>query len=174
MMRKYARVVEGVVFEIFTPPMKEDGTQWPMEESVTADLALGMVEITDLDPRPDQYWTFDGSTFAPPAPYVPSPEEVLASQSAKLQSLKAAADAQKSALSIRVSVLNDSVELEMATPEEVAELPIRTQQLKDWKIYAVYLGRVTTQEGWAANVVWPVQPSEGIDLTTSSVSGQTS
>lgn len=98
----------------------------------------------------------------------PTPEQVLASQSAILVGLKTEAEAQKTALTNRIGVLNDSIELEMATPEEEAELPVRVAQLKAWKTYAVLLGRVTTQAGWPPEVVWPTKPSSGMDLTTNS------
>jgi hypothetical protein len=55
----------------------------------------------------------------------------------------------------------------MATPDEIAELPLRQSQLLEWKRYAVYLGRVTSQVGWALTVEWPAQPVGGMDLTVS-------
>jgi hypothetical protein len=110
----------------------------------------------------------DGTiTLHPFPPHVPSPEEVLASQSAKLQGFKQVAEAQKVALAARIGVLNDAIELEEATPAEIAELPLRQAQLLEWKRYAIYLGRVTTQAGWPPDAVWPVQPVGGMDLTVS-------
>jgi len=97
----------------------------------------------------------------------PTPEQVLAAQSLLLQQRTQLAAAQKTALTNRISVINDAIELEMATPEEEAELPVRTLQLKAWKTYAVLLGRVTAQAGWYTTVVWPVEPAEGMDLTVS-------
>lgn len=32
-----------------------------------------LVDITDLDPRPAQYWTYDGETFSPPPEQSPDP-----------------------------------------------------------------------------------------------------
>lgn len=104
--------------------------------------------------------------------YIPpeeSSEQILQRQSVKLQTLTWAAQAQKSALTNRVSTLNDAVELEMATPEELIELPKRKAQLVEWKRYAIMLGRVTSQEGWPPEVDWPVPPLEGMDLTVSAV-----
>ena len=93
------------------------------------------------------------------------PRDVLADQSAKLRALSQFAAAQKVALTSRISTLNDAIDLEMATSEELEELPLRTDQLKRWKTYAVLLGRVTGQTGWPPEVDWPVQPTTGIDLT---------
>lgn len=105
--------------------------------------------------------------------YLFPPPNILALQSAKLQALTQLANAQKSALTNRIGTINDAIELEMATPEEEAELPIRVLQLKAWKTYAVLLGRVTSQVGWPPEVTWPVQPAEGMDLTVSATAPQT-
>jgi len=98
------------------------------------------------------------------------PENILALQSSKLQVLTQLATAQKVALVNRISTLNDAVDLEIATAEEESELPVRTTQLKEWKTYAVLLGRVTAQQGWPSEVSWPVQPAEGMDLMVSATS----
>lgn len=117
-------------------------------------------------------WTYvDGVFIAPPEPEVPPPTdaEIIASNTATLQQCTQLASAQKTALTNRVGTLQDAVELEMATPAEIAELPVRQAQLLAWKKYAIYLGRVTLQEGWALTVEWPVQPTEGMDLSVSAV-----
>ena len=118
-------------------------------------------------------YTYDGAEFHAPELPPLTPAEVLAIQSAKLQALTQLANAQKSALTNRIGTINDAIELEMATPEEEAELPIRVLQLKAWKTYAVLLGRVTSQVGWPPEVTWPVQPAEGMDLTVSATAPQT-
>jgi hypothetical protein len=102
-------------------------------------------------------WSFT-EYVAPP----PTPEEILASQTIKLQGLTQVSIVQKTALANRVSTINDAIELEMATEEEEAELPVRVLQLKAWKTYGVLLGRVTAQANWPTEVVWPVQPTEGM------------
>lgn len=111
--------------------------------------------------KADEIWSF--------SPYVPTDAESSASNSALLQRYTQLATAQKSALTNRIGVINDGIELGEATPAEIAELPVRQAQLIEWKRYALYLGRVTSQEGWALIAVWPVQPTEGMDLTVSSV-----
>lgn len=117
-------------------------------------------------------WSYiDGEFIAPPAPEVPppTPEQILASQSAKLSALKSVANAQKTALTNRIGELNDAVEYEVATAEEIAELSTRVAQRKLWGLYSIDLGRVTSQAGWPPEVTWPVQPIEGMDLTVSAV-----
>lgn len=112
----------------------------------------------------------------PPPPLDPAPltpADILANQSAILQGLTSECNAQKSALTNRISTIQDAIDLEMVTPEEEEELPVRQAQLKAWKTYGVLLGRVTTQAGWPPNVVWPTKPSAGMDLTVSASAPQT-
>lgn len=193
-MKTYAFVVNGEVQEIIHPavyvqpdPALEQqlgpdvwvilvtrvGQEIPIEERYHPDFVARMVEITGLDPQPQANWTYINGVFAPYVAPPPTPEEVLASQSAKLQSLTQLANAQKLALTNRISTINDAIELEMATLEEETELPKRVLQLKAWKTYAVLLGRVTSQVGWPPDVEWPAQPLEGMDLTVSANPPQT-
>jgi hypothetical protein len=52
--------------EIITPWLKEDGTQWPIEDLYAPSIVDTLVEITGVNPEPDQRWTYDGSKFSPP------------------------------------------------------------------------------------------------------------
>lgn len=105
--------------------------------------------------------------------YINPPPDYLAINSAELQRRTQLASSQKIALTERISTLNDAIELEEATQSEIEELPARQSQLLDWKRYAIYLGRVTTQEGWHMVIVWPVEPADGMDLTVSAVAPET-
>ena len=145
---------------------------------ISQDIIEGGIEITD-----EQYLeaingmmaglvvTIDGGFYVratvPPVPEPPTEAQKLAAQSARLQQFNYLAEDQKTALEKRVGVIKDAIEFEEATPAELAELPIRQAQLTAWKRYAIYLGRVTAQAGWYATVEWPVQPTEGMDLTVS-------
>jgi len=142
----YVQLTDGRITAVFWSP--QDPEYWP-----------GLVVMEDDDQR---YLDF-----------LNPPESILVVQSAKLQGLTQLAAAQKAALIDRISTLNDAVDLEIATPEEKAELPVRTAQLKQWKTYAVLLGRVTSQSGWPSEVTWPTQPAEGMDLTVSAVDPET-
>lgn len=139
-------------------------------------------EVTDIDPEgrfhPDlvwvecgddvgERWLYSDGVFSPPQPPEPSDEEVEAWNKATLVNKIALAGDQNTALTRRVGVLRDAIDLEMATQEEVDELPVRESQLLAWKRYAIYLGRVTNQEGWALSVEWPEQPEQGMDLSVS-------
>jgi len=163
-MKIYAQHYQGLVSEVIA-------TELDINTLYTPEFVSTLIDVTDYDPPVQSGWQVvenpDGSFTI--GPYVPTPAEVLGSQSLKLQGLTLLAASQKTALANRISVLNDAIELEMATPEEVGELPVRQAQLLEWKRYAVLLGRVTSQAGWYATVEWPVQPAEGMDLSVSAV-----
>lgn len=170
------QIIPPVVYDAEDPRWQEGdpsriGQEIPIELRYHPSMVENMHDITDIDPHPQEGWVASEAggvwTFAP---YTPTPQQILSSQSAKLQALTQLASSQKTALANRISTLNDAIELEMATTEEVAELPARQAQLLEWKRYAVYLGRVTGQDGWPPEVEWPVQPLTGMDLTVSAVS----
>lgn len=149
-------------------------TSWGYAESNGDDQLIEVGEDFNYAPGSVR---FDGGEWVPVVPGdepPPTPEEILASQSAKLQGFTRLAAAQKAALTNRIGVINDGIELGEATPAEVAELPVRQAQLIEWKRYALYLGRVTSQEGWPPEVEWPTQPTEGMDLTVSAVAPDSS
>lgn len=165
MITRWALVIGGAVYELFDIEGDIVGQRHPdfiaMCHIVDGipDIAVGWVAT-----ETDGVWSF--------APYVPPPPteaEILAAASLKLQQATQLAAAQKTALTERIGTINDAIDFEEATPAEIAELPVRQAQLTEWKRYAILLGRVTTQTGWYATVVWPVEPAEGMDLTVSAV-----
>lgn len=169
-MTIFAIITGSIVSEIF-----DAGDLIPGVDILTPETVA--IDLTGVEPMPSAGWTAintdGGWEFSEPVAPVPTLEQILASQSLKLQQLTQLAAAQKVALTNRIGTLNDAIELEMITPEEVIELPKRVLQLKAWKTYAVLLGRVTSQVSWPAEVTWPVQPTEGMDLTVSATAPQT-
>lgn len=166
-MRTYARIEDCRVVEIVRPFVSEEGVEYAIEDSFTPQFVATLVEITNMDPAPVEGMNYINGVFSEYVPPPPTAQEILASQSAILQQLNQLAAAQKSALANRIGVISDAIEFEEATAAEIAELPVRQAQQTAWKRYAVLLGRVTTQEGWPPNVIWPEQPAEGMDLTIS-------
>ncbi|AJO76916.1 MULTISPECIES: tail fiber assembly protein [Pseudomonas] len=59
-----------------------------------------------------------------------------------------------------VNILQDSVELEIATDKETAALATKKTSLSAWKKYRVLLSRVQEQEGFPTVVQWPEAPGE--------------
>lgn len=72
-----------------------------------------------------------------------------------IEEVKAAAYAERDSkltlAGLRISPLQDAVDLEEATASEVA-------LLKKWKQYRVALNRIDQQEGFPENIDWPVAP----------------
>ncbi|MFK0309740.1 tail fiber assembly protein [Pseudomonas sp. NPDC090233] len=70
---------------------------------------------------------------------------LLATVSAEVSQRRVSADA-------AIAPLQDAVDLDMATNQEVA-------LLKDWKRYRVALNRLAEQEGYPSDIEWPVPPA---------------
>lgn len=141
MMRTYAHVENGVVNELVTPPLDLEGNQYAIELCFPASFVDACVEITGLDPMPDQRWTYDGSIFAAPVPYQPTPEEIKAVNTSTRDDLIAQA-------TLAIAPLQDAVDLDEATVEETA-------LLKKWKQYRVAVNRVDLT---LVSPIWPSQP----------------
>ncbi|ADW76593.1 tail assembly chaperone gp38 (plasmid) [Rahnella aceris] len=94
-------------------------------------------------------YTYVNGSLIPPA--AKTPEEVLAEQNAGKVAVNTAKKTELiAAATDRISVLQDAVDLEMATEDEAAALPL-------WKKYRVLLSRVDVQS--PAPIVWPDKPS---------------
>ena len=64
-MTTYARVLDGMVQEIFDmPPMMVDR---PIKELFNPDTGQ-WVDVSSVDPKPAWGWSYDGKTFEPPPP----------------------------------------------------------------------------------------------------------
>jgi hypothetical protein len=65
--KTYARIENGTVMEIIIPWLRDDGTQWPIDELYAPGILAELVDVTSVDPKPDQRWTYDGTKFSPPS-----------------------------------------------------------------------------------------------------------
>lgn len=101
-------------------------------------------------------YTYANGVFTPP---VPTAEDILYAATQVLQQKQKVANTQVTYLQTRIDTINDAIEFDMATPEEIAELPVRNTQIKAWKQYRVLLGRMTQQPDWPQNPQWPVEPA---------------
>lgn len=92
-------------------------------------------------------WTYKDGVFSAP----PLTDDQIAAQNAqKLTDNLSQKTALMDAASERISVLQDAVDLDMATDAETAALPL-------WKKYRVLLSRVDANT--SDDVVWPLMPS---------------
>lgn len=94
---------------------------------------------------------------AEPAPK--TVEQLTAEAQAQINNLTVVANARITALTDEVATLQDAIDMEMATPEEEARLPVAKTELTNWKRYRVFLSRVPTQTGYPQTIDWPVQPA---------------
>ncbi|MEJ0019706.1 MAG: hypothetical protein WDN25_24770 [Acetobacteraceae bacterium] len=67
-MPTYARIDDGIVAELYTPPAEVSAT--PLAELFHVDLRW--IDVSAVSPQPEPRWTYDGSVFAPP-PLPPPP-----------------------------------------------------------------------------------------------------
>lgn len=135
-MNGYALVSEGKVVNTVV---------WDGEAEVDFGKDITAVLIPEETPV-SIGWEYKNKEFSPP----PLTEEELANQN----SLAITANVGMKALlmeqaSQKISVLQDAVDLEMATDEEAAALPL-------WKKYRVLLSRIDANT--ASQVDWPQQP----------------
>lgn len=87
-------------------------------------------------------WTYkDGEFIEPPAPEIPKEDLVLEAQQQKTSLISEASQ--------QISILQDAVDLDMATDDE-------TSMLLAWKKYRVLLNRVDTND--APDIDWPKHP----------------
>jgi len=87
-------------------------------------------------------WTYNKGVFTlPPAPEVPMEELIAQAEQQKVNLISEASQ--------KISILQDAVDLDMATDDEKT-------QLTAWKKYRVLLNRVDTST--VPDIVWPEKP----------------
>lgn len=135
-MGNYALIKSGQVINIAV---------WDGETEVDFGKGVTTVELEPNQPVSIGYTYEDGVFTAPPL----TEEELAAQESARKAANMSNKDTLMSQASQRISVLQDAVELEMATEEETALLPL-------WKKYRVLLSRIDANT--ADEVKWPEKP----------------
>lgn len=135
-MKTYALVENGVVTNLI---VWSGGGSWaPPTGSSAVEVAEG-VEVSIG-------YYHDGSAFlAPPAPAVPAPLPPTAEQALMQR------DSLLAVAALRIAPLQDAVDLDVETGDEVA-------MLTEWKQYRVDLNRIEQQAGFPADIDWPVAP----------------
>ncbi|MFL9668983.1 tail fiber assembly protein [Variovorax sp. AB1(2024)] len=174
-MKTYARIVSGLVVEVFPPayqledvfipgvsavppsPANPNGTpevlpvlihskgdEIPIADRFHPDFVAELIPVPEgVEVAPGD--SFDGITFGPP----PAPPVPPAPTAADVRAMR---DALLAEATLRIDPLSDAVELDEATPAEIAAL-------KAWRQYRVALNRIEQQAGFPAAVDWPKAPS---------------
>lgn len=140
-MASYALISAGKVTNTILWDGPEDAPM-EFEEGVT------YVEIPDgAGTFPSAGWSYDGSSFT--APPLTAEEEAAITQAALTANVSLKQSLMDEA-SNKISVLQDAVDLEMATDAETAALPL-------WKKYRVLLNRIDANT--SETVAWPDKPA---------------
>lgn len=113
----------------------------------------GLIEITD-----DQYHDLmngqsEGNSIVIGDDGVPTLKPVKVTKEEALSAATSKRDSLLSVAAVRIAPLQDAVDLDDSTPEDVA-------LLKLWKQYRVSVNRVTDQPGYPGTVTWPAPPDE--------------
>lgn len=130
---------------------ENDGGYWTGGESMVEEGGGAPYGWTRLPPP-----EISGEIRAPwvgyakdkPPPYVPPPE----TDAQVAARVLAERDERLAFATLRIAPLQDAVDLDMATDEEVA-------LLKKWKAYRVLLSRIDQQTGFPRNIAWPIMPT---------------
>lgn len=135
-MADYALVQKGVVINTVV---------WDGETKVDFGSGVTAIELAEGQIVNAGYSYKNGVFTAPP----PTEEEISNQQEAAAASNLGTKDALMSEATLRISVLQDAVDLEMATDEETAALPL-------WKKFRVLLSRIEAETAEA--IIWPEKP----------------
>ncbi|WP_338585884.1 tail fiber assembly protein [Pseudomonas sp. MAG733B] len=141
-MKIYALIDRCVVVEIILPFFNNEGEYVPIDQRYTPQMVAQMVDITNLNPQPECFWTYDGSVFAAPVPYQLPPEEIEAANQAQRAALLAQA-------SQAMAPLFMSLQLGDATDEE-------TIKAKAWQ---AYYRALQTVDVTVSEPAWPQLPA---------------
>lgn len=124
--------------------IKVDGTGWHR-----------VAGINEIDSATEYFMLDEG--FEPLAP-IASDTELLNAARSEVIRRSAVANEQVLLLQGRIDALKDAVETSEVATEEQAELPIRQNQLLEWRNYRIALGRVSAAAGWPSSPNWPSSP----------------
>lgn len=121
------------------------------EEDIPTVSGIAAVELSDEDWQSvGPGYTYINESLIAPAPK--TPEEILAEQNAEKIAVNTAKKTELIAeAKDRIAVLQDAVDLDMATDNEIT-------MLKTWKAYRVLLSRINASV--AESISWPSAPDE--------------
>lgn len=64
-MKTYVRVESGLVEEIIGPVVDDAGVEILIERRFHPDFVARLIDITDVAPKPEIGWAYDGVVFTP-------------------------------------------------------------------------------------------------------------
>lgn len=143
MPKVYVRIdSDGIVREVVHPYVDpESGKEYTVVEQFGEDFAALLTDVTGLDPTPDQFWTYDGTSFHPP--YVP-PVDYSVGNKTNLNGYLSLGVCDALSALFAASDFGDSADPKML-------------KLKEWQDYYNDLNKVDLT---LENPVWPTAPAE--------------
>lgn len=66
MMKTYAYIHNGIVWEVISPATDLAGNEIPISDRFSSEYVSSCIDITSASPRPVQGWAFDGKNFSAP------------------------------------------------------------------------------------------------------------
>lgn len=69
-MTTYVRVEAGLVEEMIEPVVDNAGVEIPIDRRFHPDFVARLIDVTDMTPKPEIGWSYDGQAFSPPAAIV--------------------------------------------------------------------------------------------------------
>lgn len=135
-MRNYARIDDGIVVELF----KTD-----LDITTIFHPDMLWIDITDLEVRPAEGWTFEADRFAEPVAPVPSEAELAQQAMAKRDALLALADEATAGMADAyiVDLLNEA----------------DTATFRGYAAYKLKLNKIDEQPGYPSAIDWPTLPA---------------
>ena len=73
-MKIHAFIQHGEVAEIIHPATWPDGTEIDINDRFAPAFVAQMVNITDIEPKPEIHWTYSSGEFKKPEP-IPTPKD---------------------------------------------------------------------------------------------------
>lgn len=144
-MRAYARIDSGIVVEIVDLEPNEAGEVVPIERKFTAEFVATLIEITDLDPKPGERWTYNGEAFAEPVPTVPTEAELTLQVISKRNAfLGIANEATAGMADAYIAGLLDEVDIAI---------------FRAYAAYKLALNKIDRQPGYPHTIDWPSAPA---------------
>lgn len=121
---------------------------WDGQAKVDFGDSVTAIEVNELSGA-DIGYTFKDGTFIAPEPSPPTEEEIKQGKQQKIALNMAKKASMMDDATQNIEILQDAIELEMATDEEATQLPL-------WKKYRILLNRLDANTD--EDIVWPDKP----------------
>lgn len=118
---------------------------WKFQAEECPEFAPGfeVIEITSLNPQPEEGWNWDGAVFTEPVKAPEALASIALQERDRLLEISAR----------RIAPLQYAADAGMATAAEQSMLAL-------WKQFSINVNRVPQQSGYPGSIEWPTMPPE--------------